>query len=138
MLFKGRNRKLSVSGQEIFALWSELGSLEKVSAHLTARGEVNPNTLKPFHKMTLWNAAIRWIITHQDEARDVYEKATGEKLRDGDWNNFLVRTARNVYRTSPSKFISWLEDNQWAYKYERLWKNVFPYAPKPDQPPKVD
>lgn len=104
-------------------LWIELGSTEKVSKHLANNGQVNPTTKKPFSQMAIWDAAFRWILSHPEEAREIYVEQ-GSVLTQEEWEEWLVGRARHVLGTSKGRFLAWIERNNFQ-KYEYVYAERF-------------
>ena len=123
MSIHGNARKL-LDEELCFKLWVELDSITKVQSHMKLAGMVNPNNGKEFTQMAVWNAAIRWVLEHPDEARKHY-KAKGSTLSDLQWEEWLTEKAMFVYGgSSKSRFFKWIRKmgyDKYDYVYAKRY-----------------
>jgi hypothetical protein len=95
-----------LNDEEIFNLWRQLPSIEKVIDHLTQKGKINPDTGKPFTRMAIWHSAWRYAL---DNPNETYKYFEDRKTREEYWNK-LVKVALTVYlNTSTTRFLDWIK-----------------------------
>lgn len=113
------NKLKKLDDQECFNLWVELKSITKVSLHLLNKGIHNQG--KRFSDMSIWTACMRYVLENPEIARPYYI-ADGAifAVSDDEWYEFLIERAVNVYRTSRSRFMKWIERNN-LQKYEHIY-----------------
>lgn len=113
--------KQHIDGKKAFALWSELGSLKKVTLHFQKHGKHMSNG-KPFTEMAVREAAIKWVLLHPDEAKPYYEDAGLDEAILGGvaWDMWLLNTAIGIYKNQRNTFLNWVAKmgfEQYEYHY---------------------
>ncbi len=112
----------SISDKDIFMLWYNMDSLNKVSLHLSNIGLINPANQKPFTIQTLSRHAFKWVIENSNEARPYFqEKAAEFSFNDDSWNKFLIRKAMYVYYSSKDRFLNWIDRMGFGTKYQSIY-----------------
>lgn len=118
-------RKLpgEINPERCFMLWYELGTLAKAAAVLEKEGLKSPITQRGYTRMSIYNAAMRWVFANVDEAWEYYKKA-GTDLTREEWERWLVRTAVNrIYRYSRRGFFRWIA--RWGFeKYRDVYEPI--------------
>lgn len=119
-----RSKTSNLDPKEVFMLWIELDTLEKVSFRLASKNIVNPRTKNPYTKMALYYSAMKWILENSDEARKYYQDYNAEYSYDDDiWNEWLIRKAIYIYKNK-SRIVLWLrrmglDDGRYNHIYNK-------------------
>jgi hypothetical protein len=100
------SNKAILDDKYCFDLWNKLGTLDLVADQLEREGIVNPRTGKPYHLMTVWTAASRWMVENPEKSRK-YFTVIAAYLDDESWEEFLVERAMSVYKGSKRNFLKW-------------------------------
>lgn len=124
-VFKRQNRVLQQPDKAYFELWRELGTLPKVSKHLTNAGEINQKRHKPISDVTIRTAALRYVIENPDEAKEFFDKENGRVMDQTIWEEYLVKTALSIYDTSTDKLVSWIR-RKGMEKYDYIYSKRIP------------
>ena len=94
-----------------FELWFSCGSLYKTQKILIDEGVFNPKTERAPTIMGIWNAAWRWGLENQPEAREMVEDvymASGELLTDAEWAKMINDKA--IYLYSKKKYTQFIDE----------------------------
>ena len=120
-----QNRILQRPDKEYFELWQELGTLDKVSKHLALLGEINPRLKQPYSSITIRTAALRYVIEFPEEAKPSFDGEYGRTISQKEWDEYLVRFACSIYRTSTDRLKSWIE-RKGMQQYDYIYSKRFP------------
>lgn len=123
-----QNRLLPRSDREYFYLWVELGTTEKVSRHLANAGEVNPKTGEAFAPMTLWRAAMRYVVDNADEVKPYFEQEQGRPFTDSEWHTFMVEKACSMFYNNRTGLKKWLRRHRVDMEVDKnrnVWEKLF-------------
>ena len=123
MTITSKQEKL-LNDKESFFLWLELGSTKNVSLHLEREGRVNPRTGDPFSPMAIWDSAMRWVLDHPYEAKEIYDEH-GSTMNQTEWEEWLVQKALHVLGTSRKRFMKWIKNRKFE-KYVYIYKDRYP------------
>lgn len=126
MSILGHNQPADLDDFEVFRLWYELGSINKVREVLKSAGIVNPTTGNSWTYPVIIKHAIHWVLENPDEARLYYQKVSAEFAYDDEaWNKYLVSKAQQIYRTSMRRFMSWIDRRGFGTKYQDMYAEQF-------------
>ncbi len=114
-----------VSNKEIFDLWIELGSLNKVGRNLAGRGIINKYTGKPLVATALWERAMRWVLYNPDEAKVIYEIKMERKIPQEQWERWLVKKACKVFDDAQRQLREWIK-TYGMEQYSDIYAKRFP------------
>ena len=116
-----RSKTSKLHPEEVFRLWIELDTLDKVRGNLAEKGYVNPKTKRPYSKMAIYYNAMKYVLEEPDVAREYYKKYNADYAFDDDiWNEWLIEKAIWVYKNR-TRILLWLRrmglDEKYKYFY---------------------
>lgn len=82
--------------KELFELWLEFDSFQKVSNNLAIRDIINKSTNKPFNARSLQRVTWRYVLDNPEEALSI-ARSKGRDISDEYWEQFIVRQAYAYY-----------------------------------------
>jgi hypothetical protein len=122
-----RYRKL-LDEEECFRLWTGLGTIDKAAKHLESEGYVHPDTGKRFTDFAIWVAAYRYILDNVEEAWEYFHEDDPTMTRE-EFEEHLVRKAATVYKSSRTRYVSWLREHGFYEKYRNIVSQYIPLRP---------
>jgi hypothetical protein len=106
-----------IDGKTIFTLWSELGSLYKVSEKLFRDGMSFGGN--PPNKNRLSRIAWKYALSNYDEALEILRRTT--PVSDLYWEQLMVRKSYQIfasYHRNRAGFHNWLKERGLYDKYK--------------------
>ncbi|MFA5152925.1 MAG: hypothetical protein WC554_10220 [Clostridia bacterium] len=122
----GTTRARELDDKEIFYLWIELKNFQKVGAYLVTHDKLtNPKTGHAYHPSAVRNAAWRYAIEHQAEAREALIGTGWEYIKDDtNWNDCIVQKAWTRWNSDPTRFVEWMDKSGYDIeRYSYLYKD---------------
>jgi len=116
-----------------FEAWMETGSLVRAAKRMESQGFYNTRLKRPFSGFAIRHAACRYIAANHEDAKPVLLKAwkdAGVDISDKEWERFIVETATEYLSSSKPRFMTWLEANAWALRYDYIYAEKFGLTPK--------
>lgn len=114
--------------EECYRLWTELGTLEKVSQHLASNGKLSKRTGRPFAPGAIRHAAYRWMQEHPGETYKELREAGGFIWSEEEWEKYLIRQMMKS-GIGFQGFHDWIERHNFQ-KYEDIYKDYFSTKPR--------
>jgi hypothetical protein len=129
-------RKSKNIDKESFDVMMEAGSVTRATELLALRGYRNSRTGKPYTRMAVYIASIRYMVYHHEEVKDgLFElwrvQNRIDDVTDEEWEEYIVEKAA-IYLGNNSKgcFMRWLAENPWAENYDYIYAKRFGIARK--------
>lgn len=128
MALAGRRERL-LDGREVMELWVKLESTPRIARLWKTEGRINPRTRRPYTQSGIWRAAMIFVATYPDEAREYYRRA-GDVKSDEEWRLFVLRKAMLVWKNARITFMRWAISNEWPLQYKALFEEEMAIGPE--------
>jgi len=126
----GKEKRNTTFAKEAFDAVMEGGSYARAQRILSQSGVRNNRTGKPYTKMGVYHAAVRYLCDNCEELKPIllnrWRDQDGIELTDEQWERFIVHKAATFIGNGGKKrFFRWVDEHPWAEKYEHMYAKRF-------------